>query len=494
MAGEDKTESQQKHICVIGAGISGLRAASVLIQNGFHVTILEARDRIGGRICQSSRLGAAVDLGASWIHGTEGNPFVELARDTGTVTAACGAVSSICDSHGEWVDRDLAQRLYRDVWDILEIASASSKEQYTTLQADARLKDYFHNLVEEKRIGGIVTQEDQHLLELIVEMWGAFMGADFETQSLKNFWLDESLPGDNLFVAPTFKAILDRIAQDAVSQGTLKLNCEVIRIESRPSERNSILVEGRDGSRGIFDQVVVTAPLGWLKRNQHVFHPPIPDRLSCAIGNLGYGNLDKVFISFPKAFWDNDPVEDGTKSPSFPIESLFLSPLYAEHTNPARWRQEIISYSGLLAKYAHPTVMFFVYGQWGRNITGLVRGMRQDSDEYYRILDNSFRPYYSKLPNYKADAPYCVPRAFLSTDWQADEYAGYGSYTDFPVGVEDGAGDLELLRQGMGIERGVWFAGEHTSPTSGLGTVTGAYWSGEQVATRITQLYREELA
>lgn len=38
------------HVCVIGAGISGLRTADVLLQNGFHVTILEARDRIGGRV------------------------------------------------------------------------------------------------------------------------------------------------------------------------------------------------------------------------------------------------------------------------------------------------------------------------------------------------------------------------------------------------------------------------------------------------------------
>jgi monoamine oxidase len=39
------------HICVVGAGISGLRCAEVLLLRGFQVTILEARDRIGGRVC-----------------------------------------------------------------------------------------------------------------------------------------------------------------------------------------------------------------------------------------------------------------------------------------------------------------------------------------------------------------------------------------------------------------------------------------------------------
>lgn len=43
--------AMSKHIGIIGAGLSGLRCADILIQNGTRVTILEARDRIGGRVC-----------------------------------------------------------------------------------------------------------------------------------------------------------------------------------------------------------------------------------------------------------------------------------------------------------------------------------------------------------------------------------------------------------------------------------------------------------
>ncbi|OJD21777.1 hypothetical protein ACJ73_06884 [Blastomyces percursus] len=43
------------------------------------------------------------------------------------------------------------------------------------------------------------------------------------------------------------------------------------------------------------------------------------------------------------------------------------------------------------------------------------------------------------------------------------------------------------MREGMGVERGVWFAGEHTAPFVGLGTTSGAYWSGEAVAGRICE-------
>jgi polyamine oxidase len=54
---------QQKKVIVVGAGISGLRAASVLRRHGVDVVIVEARDRIGGRICASSQPGKNRDLG-----------------------------------------------------------------------------------------------------------------------------------------------------------------------------------------------------------------------------------------------------------------------------------------------------------------------------------------------------------------------------------------------------------------------------------------------
>ena len=48
--------------------------------------------------------------------------------------------------------------------------------------------------------------------------------------------------------------------------------------------------------------------------------------------------------------------------------------------------------------------------------------------------------------------------------------------------------DIEALREGM-PDRGIWFAGEHTAPFVALGTVTGAWWSGEGVGRRIAEAY-----
>ncbi|KAL2871202.1 flavin monoamine oxidase family protein [Aspergillus lucknowensis] len=488
------------HICVIGAGISGLRAASLLSNAGFKVTVLEARDRIGGRVAQSSQLGFPIDLGASWIHGTQGNPFVDLARETGTTTVACGAVESICGSDGVWLDAGTAGTYYEEVWEVLEIAMERSRAglagEREGIEDGVRMMDFVRDEVRKRAAeSGKLEEEYARVMLQIVEMWGAFMGDDCENQGLKNLALDAGLGGDNLLVASTFKDILNHLLLQVESRRTtLRLNCEVTSIVKRPT--GGVDIEASDRFQGSFDDVVVTAPLGWLKRNSHVFSPPLPPAISTAIQSLGYGNLDKVFIKFPRAFWDDtqEPpsatgASGGTQNPlrPFPIESLFLSPNYALHTNPAKWRTEIICFSGAPGKYSQPVIMFFVYGQWGRHITGLIRGMKQDSDEYYRILDKHFRPYYSRMPNYRPASLDCKPLQYLSTDWQNDAFAGYGSFTNQPVMSGDCTEHFRVLREGIGKDQGIWFAGEHTSPPGGLGTVTGAYWSGEEVAKRVAQ-------
>src|SRR5476651_1575617 len=68
-------------VIVIGAGIAGIAAAQRLQRAGCRVTVIEARQRLGGRIwTDHSWPDAPVDLGASWIHGVQGNPVAALAR------------------------------------------------------------------------------------------------------------------------------------------------------------------------------------------------------------------------------------------------------------------------------------------------------------------------------------------------------------------------------------------------------------------------------
>jgi Flavin containing amine oxidoreductase len=238
----------------------------------------------------------------------------------------------------------------------------------------------------------------------------------------------------------------------------------------------------------LFDEVVMTAPLGWLKRNKDVFIPALPPRLSQAIDSISYGDLEKVHINFPAAFWNVSHSQSEGKT-IFPAETLFLAPEYARTTNPQGWNQEIFSFAALPPPDAHPTLMFYIYGACATHITNLISSLPQDSKKYYEVLEVFFKPYYSRLPGYSSLSSDCKPTGFIATNWQNDKFAGYGSYSNYQVGLQEGDHDIEVMRRGVGVDRGIWLAGEHTAPFAALGTVTGAYWSGEVVAKTIIGLY-----
>ena len=82
-AGRLLDRAQPRSVVIIGAGLAGAAAAARMRGAGVRVTVVEARDRIGGRIDTNRQWAAPVELGAAWIHGTGGNPLVPLARADG---------------------------------------------------------------------------------------------------------------------------------------------------------------------------------------------------------------------------------------------------------------------------------------------------------------------------------------------------------------------------------------------------------------------------
>lgn len=179
-------------------------------------------------------------------------------------------------------------------------------------------------------------------------------------------------------------------------------------------------------------------------------------------------------------------LESSINPQHYPGFTHWTAPSYAPDTNPSNWNQEAVNLAALPETHAHPTLLFYIFGPTSLYIAELLSS--NPSSKHDGLLTAFFKPYYSRLPNYSPDDPDHQPNTFLATLWANDELAGYGSYSNFQIGLERGNEDIEVMRRGL-PERGVWLAGEHTAPFVALGTVTGAYWAGEGVAKRIVKAY-----
>ncbi|KAI0096070.1 FAD/NAD(P)-binding domain-containing protein [Nemania sp. FL0031] len=480
-----QTLGRVPRVGIVGAGLAGLRCADILLQHGFDVTVIEGRNRLGGRVRQVPLTpGRLVDAGPNWIHGTNNNPILEIAQKTNTATGSWTAKTSVVDEAGKILPVSDAEGYSDMMWDIIGKAFTYSNRNSGTIGVNESLLDFFgKELVTRLPENSPDADKKRKIMYQIAEAWGAYVGNHIVSQSLKYFWLEECIDGENLFCAGTYEKILAEIAKPVVEGASFRYETVVNRVKSSDDETcETLKVYTESGDMLEFDEVVFTAPLGWLKQHPNTFSPPLPARLAQAIENIGYGCLEKVYISFPEAFWRSSQPENGTQG-----FILLLAPNYAADSNPERWNQEIVELASFEPSVSHPTLLFYMYGDQSKFLTSEVAKL-SSKEKKDAFLYEWFRPYYSRLPHYDENSPNCLPVGCYATDWLMDDLAGNGSYSNFQVGLAEGDKDIEIMREGV-PDRGLWLAGEHTAPFVALGTVTGAYWSGESVGKRIAQAY-----
>lgn len=245
IAAQQVAESAHRRIAVIGAGIGGLAAAQALARAGREVTVFETRERIGGRIWTSDALGLPLDLGASWIHGTKGNPLTAMADRLGLERAVTRADYVVRDGRG----RKLGP-LRQPGWLFREA------EAQVAFGADLALID-----------GAALDRND------------GYEGADVIFRHGYAGLLD-ALGGDYAL------ALSHKVTQVAIGgQGVL--------LDFAPQDSISC------------DAAIITVPLGVLKAGTIAFEPPLPPFKRAAIARMGMGVLDKLCLRFDQPFWDD---------------------------------------------------------------------------------------------------------------------------------------------------------------------------------------------
>ena len=278
-------------VIVIGAGLAGLAAARMLKSLGHDVVVLEGRDRIGGRIHTSSRwTGIPLDLGATWIHETTGNPLTKLAAEVNATLLTTRYDDSIgYNPDGSvWnkADASRLEDLRGKVHGLIEVARNGDADQ-SLRQALERL------------LGPGSTAETRRLVNFILssEMETEYAGG---AGQLSAYWYDhvEGYAGPDKLFAAGFSSLTDHLAAGL----EIRTGEVVTAIDWSQPEVRVATTSGDCAARA----VLVTLPLGVLKTGQPAFSPALPAAKREAIAALGMGLLNKCYLRFPSVFWPAD--------------------------------------------------------------------------------------------------------------------------------------------------------------------------------------------
>jgi polyamine oxidase len=253
-----------------------------LADAGYAVTIVEGRDRIGGRVHSDTSLGASLEIGAGWIHGADGNPLTELAEQFDVERFVTDEDESVLyDTDGEEVDddllesmEDLLQQLDFDgattVGDVIERTIAELDED------EARIARY---------VAGSVAEHEA--------------AADIGQLSPESLVEGEQFEGDETVLPNGYINLLAPLAEG--------IDVQLERIVTSIGHSDTgVEIQFADDSVIFADRVLVTVPLGVLKAGVITFEPGLPGDKLAAIGRLGMGVLDRVILKFDEVFWDED--------------------------------------------------------------------------------------------------------------------------------------------------------------------------------------------
>jgi monoamine oxidase len=279
-----------RRVLVLGAGMAGLGAAARLAKGGAAVTVIEARDRIGGRT-HTSHLwpDLPVDMGASWIHGTKGNPVTRLARKVGlNITPTTYDRSVTFDQAGQHVD---FIKPARRAMKLVDRARAAVDD----LDADISLEAAITALPDWQAL----SPHDRAVYRLAINtrIEHEYSG-DWARMSAWHFDDGVDFPGDEAVVTPGFGPILTHLAKGL----DIRLGEAVIAIS--PAAKGVTVTT----TRGLHhaDCAVITLPLGVLQSGRVTFVEPLDARRQRAIDGLGMGLLNKCVLRFDRVFWPED--------------------------------------------------------------------------------------------------------------------------------------------------------------------------------------------
>lgn len=424
-------------VIVVGAGIAGLAAARDLHRAGLRVTVLEARDRVGGRVwTDRTGPGAPLDMGASWIHGVRGNPIAALAEefDVAVARPTNYDAATLYDAQGyELSDEqyDLIDELFETFPDLLRTAR---RRRSNSGAGDTSLRVALDAYIADEELDAPTVRALAYVVNALVVQEYASDAGDL---SLFHFDQDRAFRGPDV----TFPQGYDELAAGLAAGLDVRRKHVVTRI----GYDNGGVAISTDRGEFAARYAVITLPLGVLQSDTVAFQPALPASKSEAIGRLGMGVLDKVYLRFADPFW----AEDGAD---------WIGYVSAGTGEWSEWFN-VHAFTG------EPVLLAFNAGDFAREVE------RWSDEEVVAAAVDVLRTIYGD------DIP--APLGWRISRWAQDPFAR-GSYSHIPPGAT--GSDYDALA--ASVAGRLFFAGEATSRKY-PSTVHGAYLSGLRAAQEI---------
>ena len=419
-------------IIIIGAGAAGLAAASELSRAGRKVIILEARDRIGGRI-NTHFDSWPIELGAEFVHGKPPETFQIAER-------ASLKLQELPNVH--WHMHNGVLTKSGEFWSKVEEAMDEMSCYSGADQSFAEFLDHYRRKTQVEDIESIAT--------LYVEGFHAAHADQISVHGLnKTNKAAEEIEDDKQFrVENGYAPIVHSLHDDAVAAGaTFHLNTIVEEVKWQRDQ-----VEVLTNTAGTFEarRLIVTLPLTLLQSSgRQVRFTPALDEIESAANRLAMGQVVKVVMRFRDPFWEEDETLRGLTFIHAPAESL-----------PTWWTQFPVN-APLLAGWA-----------------GGTRADRLSLEGDDALLDHAFESLSHILRMSKSFLEQSLVE-FYTHNWHRDPFSA-GAYSYIPVG------GLEAQAQmARPVDNTVFFAGEATNTEGHHGTVHGALATGLRAARQI---------
>ncbi|KAG0275287.1 hypothetical protein BGZ95_008959 [Linnemannia exigua] len=438
--------TEKKHVVIIGAGISGLSAAHELSKHpsSIQVTVLEARNRIGGRLdthrnlVQGEHADIPIDFGASWIHGVDpSNPIVSLAE---TAQARLEATNSDVIYHHPGqpaLKQDESNHYWAVLWEIFGKAQEFSRDNRNRISVHTSFRNWLDHYLSTRQsrdpaLPNYMSPRDRKIIPLLAQFWADENAIALNKVSLKYMDAENMPPGDHCIMANGYDRVLDVLCEEMKSVPIL-LEHVVDRIEYNESNVKISTNKGQFTA----DVVLVTLPLGVLKSGAVTFSPPLPERKKTAIKRLGFGTMVKVVLYFPICFWP----EDKHFINFLPIPSSIPNPKLCRHLNERQmdalttYMNDLANYTSLMPVHNAPILIAYAANESAEVFEKLTE------QEAMEVLVCQLSHYFPILVKDPANSH---PTRVFMTRWKADPYAR-GSYTSIPVGAhQSDLGEFEI--------------------------------------------------